>query len=48
MADKVYHDDYLAAPTGNGSFLTHQTIGKVFDYFFVEHNLFTRWGGRNN
>ena len=26
--------------------IIHQTIGKVFDYFGIEHNLFTRWGER--
>lgn len=26
--------------------IIHQTIGKVFDYFGVEHNLFKRWGER--
>ncbi|OPX34111.1 MAG: 3-octaprenyl-4-hydroxybenzoate carboxy-lyase, partial [Desulfobacteraceae bacterium 4484_190.1] len=25
--------------------IIHQTIGKVFDYFGVEHDLFRRWGG---
>jgi len=25
--------------------IIHQTIGKVFDYFGFEHNLFRRWGG---
>ena len=24
--------------------IIHQTIGKVFDYFGIEHNLFKRWG----
>ena len=24
--------------------IIHQTIGKVFDYFEIEHNLFRRWG----
>ena len=24
--------------------IIHQTIGKVFDYFGIEHNLFDRWG----
>lgn len=24
--------------------IIHQTIGKVFDYFNIEHNLFRRWG----
>jgi 4-hydroxy-3-polyprenylbenzoate decarboxylase len=24
--------------------IIHQTIGKIFDYLGVEHNLFTRWG----
>jgi 4-hydroxy-3-polyprenylbenzoate decarboxylase len=24
--------------------IIHQTIGKVFDYFEIEHNLFQRWG----
>ncbi|UCG63787.1 MAG: UbiX family flavin prenyltransferase [Deltaproteobacteria bacterium] len=24
--------------------IIHQTIGKVFDYFEIEHNLFNRWG----
>jgi 4-hydroxy-3-polyprenylbenzoate decarboxylase len=24
--------------------IIHQTIGKVFDYFEIEHNLFKRWG----
>lgn len=24
--------------------IIHQTIGKVFDYFDIEHNLFKRWG----
>jgi len=24
--------------------IVHQTIGKVFDYFGIEHNLFRRWG----
>ncbi len=26
--------------------IIHQTIGKVFDYFRIEHNLFKRWGER--
>jgi len=26
--------------------IIHQTIGKVFDYFGIEHNLFKRWGER--
>ena len=26
--------------------IIHQTIGKVFDYFGIEHNLFERWGER--
>jgi 4-hydroxy-3-polyprenylbenzoate decarboxylase len=26
--------------------IIHQTIGKVFDYFGIEHNLFQRWGDR--
>jgi 4-hydroxy-3-polyprenylbenzoate decarboxylase len=25
--------------------IIHQTIGKVFDYFEIEHSLFKRWGG---
>lgn len=24
--------------------IIHQTIGRVFDYFEIEHNLFNRWG----
>jgi len=24
--------------------IIHQTIGRVFDYFKIEHNLFNRWG----
>ncbi len=26
--------------------IIHQTIGKVFDYFGIEHTLFERWGER--
>jgi len=26
--------------------IIHQTIGKVFDYFGIEHTLFKRWGER--
>jgi 4-hydroxy-3-polyprenylbenzoate decarboxylase len=26
--------------------IIHQTIGKVFDYFEIEHDLFERWGER--
>jgi len=26
--------------------IIHQTIGKVFDYMGIEHNLFQRWGDR--
>ncbi len=26
--------------------IIHQTIGKVFDYLEIEHDLFERWGGR--
>ena len=26
--------------------IIHQTIGKVFDYFGIEHSLFKRWGER--
>lgn len=26
--------------------IIHQTIGKVFDYFGIEHNLFERWGNK--
>lgn len=25
--------------------IIHQTIGKVFDYLGIQHNLFRRWGG---
>ncbi len=25
--------------------IVHQTVGKVFDFLGVEHNLFRRWGG---
>ena len=28
--------------------IIYQTIGKVFDYFEIEHNLFKRWGEGNN
>ena len=24
--------------------IIHQTVGKIFDYLGIEHNLFTRWG----
>ncbi len=27
--------------------IIHQTIGKVFDYFGIGHNLFERWGNRD-
>ena len=27
--------------------IIHQTIGKVFDYFGIEHNLFERWGNKS-
>jgi len=27
--------------------IIHQTIGKVFDYFGIEHNLFERWGNKD-
>jgi flavin prenyltransferase len=27
--------------------IIHHTIGKVFDYFGIEHNLFERWGSKN-
>lgn len=27
--------------------IIHQTIGKVFDYFGIEHHLFKRWGSEN-
>lgn len=26
--------------------IIHQTIGKVFDYLGIEHDLFERWGGK--
>jgi 4-hydroxy-3-polyprenylbenzoate decarboxylase len=26
--------------------IVHQTIGKVFDYFGIDHSLFERWGGQ--
>ena len=28
--------------------IIHQTIGKVFDYLGIEHNLFERWGGKKS
>lgn len=27
--------------------IIHQTIGKVFDYFGITHNLFERWGNKS-
>jgi 4-hydroxy-3-polyprenylbenzoate decarboxylase len=27
--------------------IIHQTIGRVFDYFGIEHTLFKRWGGKS-
>jgi 4-hydroxy-3-polyprenylbenzoate decarboxylase len=26
--------------------IVHKTIGKAFDYFGIEHNLFEQWGGQ--